>query len=210
MSQLMVDPSLNPTEKELKDGAKRYADWHWGDPARKVVDLNDPDMPRTLIECGRLIRLHVRAPRAGSKTNPRRVRDSMIEFSTSVSGNSHIAFDPDHSNDRLYLVIPPGARKVIKERFWDQNTADPMDLNDLAMAIGGRHGKRDYPNVTVRPIGICTAVVYRTTKTGDGNSYYIHRMAELSGHYAALAADAKGRLWLAGGKYTVPNPGITD
>jgi hypothetical protein len=88
-----------------------------------------------------------------------------------------------------------------------------MELNQLASVAGGKHGKRaDYPMITVKPIGVLTALVYYTSKAGDSPppSYYIHQMAEISGWYPILAVDNSGRLWLAGGNYTVPTPGITD
>jgi hypothetical protein len=67
----------------------------------------------------------------------------------------------------------------------------------------------------VKPIGILTGLVYYTHKKGDENpgnprSYYIHKMGEMSKFYPILAGDAQGRLWLAGGNYSCPSPGITD
>ena len=77
--------------------------------------------------------------------------------------------------------------------------------------VGGRHAKKDdYPNVKVRPIGILTNVVYGTEKQGDGYSFYIHHMGEESGIQPALGVDRRGRLWVLGGNYTSPTPGITD
>lgn len=212
-----VDPSLDLDTRDLQVGEEQYSDWHWGLPPRRVVDWDDPDMPRSLIECGRLVRMHVRAPKKHRPVkHPRRDRDTMIEFSHAVSENSHIAYDPDHADERLYLLVDPRASATLKKRFWDENEFRPMPLSEVAMLAGGRHGKRpDYPHVAVKPIGVLTAVVYYTAKKGDtdaqGNgSYYIHRMAELSGHFPFLCADNKGRLWLAGGNYTAPTPGITD
>ena len=62
----------------------------------------------------------------------------------------------------------------------------------------------------VKPVGVLTALVYFTHKQGDGPSYYIHQMGELSHHLPILAFDRHGRPWLAGGNYTCPTPGITD
>ena len=207
---LPVDPSLGLGPQSVEKGAKAYKDWHWGlDPVR-VKDWNDPDMPDMLIECGRLIRIHVAAPQAGTRRHPRRNRDTMIEFSRSISSGAHIAFDPDHPHERLYLLVPPRARHVLRERFWEQNTAPAMNLNQAAAIAGGRHAKNDYPQIQVKPIGVMTAVVYFTDKKGDGKSYYIHKMGEVSHHYPILCVDASGRLWIAGGNYTSPTPGITD
>jgi hypothetical protein len=55
-----------------------------------------------------------------------------------------------------------------------------------------------------------TAVVYFTQKKDDGPSYYIHRMGEMTCYFPLLCCDAKGRLWICGGNYTSPTPGITD
>lgn len=168
-----------------------------------------------LIECGRLVRMHIRAPKgAHQNRHPRRQRDSMIEFSQSVAANSHIAYDPDHPDERLYLLVPPQASTTLKKRFWDENEFRPMPLNEVAVIAGGRHGRRDYPNVMVKPIGVLTAVVYFTSKKGDVvngvGSYYIHKMGELSKFFPFLCADSRGRLWLSGGNYKSPTPGITD
>ena len=62
----------------------------------------------------------------------------------------------------------------------------------------------------VKPIGAVVAVVYFTDKQGDGPSYYIHKMGEITGGFPALAVDGQGRFWFAGGSYTSPTPGITD
>jgi len=211
MSKMEIDPSLGLGPQDLAKGNKAYTGWHWGNGPEKVVDWNDPDMPPMLIECGRLIRLHVRAPRGATQSrHPRRNRDTMIEFSRSVSQHAHVAYDPDHPSERLYLLVPPEAREALRNRFWKQNRAKAMDLNQMAMLAGGRHGKPDYPHIQVKPIGVLTHLVYYTDKKGDGPSFYIHKMGELSHHFPILCVDASGRLWLAGGNYTSPTPGITD
>ena len=198
-------------------GTRQYLDWHWfkpgekGAPEVKVVTWKDPDVPASLIECGRLVRFHVRLPSHDSPKHPRRDRDTMIEFSRAVSDKSHLAFDPDHTRERLYCLIDASARPALKERFWSKNPISAMDLNDLAQFAGGKHGRDgDYPGVNVKPVGVVTAVCYRTTKKEDGDSYYIHKMGELTHHYPILACDFLGRLWLAGGSYTCPRPGITN
>ena len=206
---MKVDPTLDLSETELAQGSKAYEDWHWGVGGQKVVDWKDSDMPATLIECGRLIRMHVRAP--GGGTHPRRKRDTMIELSQRASQGSHVAFDPEHPDERLYLLLSPSTRPTMKERFWDHNNLPATDLNQMASYAGGRTGRRkDYPHVAVKPVGVLTAVVYYTNKKGDGQSYYIHQMGELSHNFPILCVDRKGRLWLAGGNYTCPTPGITD
>lgn len=212
-----IDKNVGLAPEEIEDGATRFKDWHWGIEPAQVVDWDDPDMPKSLIECGRLVQLHVRAPRAqNNPRHPRRERDTMIEFSRAISNTSHIAFDPNHVHERLYLLVPDRAQSTLKRRFWDENNASPMLLNQLASVAGGHHGKlRDYPNLKVKPIGILTGVVYRTWKKGDENpgenrSYYIHRLGEVTGGYPILSVDEVGRLWIAGGSYEAPDPGIQN
>lgn len=207
---MKVDSTLSLSQGELARGEKKYEDWHWGVGSQKVVDWNDADMPKTLIECGKLIRMHIRAP--GERgTHPRRKRDTMIELSRRASAKSFIAFDPDHPDERLYLLLDPAASPAIQHRFWDENRIPSMPLSEVARLAGGKHGKRDdYPSVAVKPVGILTALVYYTHKKGDGPSYYIHKMGELSQNFPILCVDAQGRLWIAGGNYTCPTPGITD
>ena len=135
----------------------------------------------------------------------------MIELSRRASAKSFIAFDPDHPDERLYLLLDRSASPAIKHRFWDENHVPSLPLADAARLAGGRHGKRDdYPSVAVKPVGVLTALVYYTHKKGDGPSYYIHKMGELSHNFPILCVDSEGRLWLAGGNYTCPTPGITD
>lgn len=214
---LHYDPSLDITEDELMRGSQANREWHWFSPddewTQQVVEWDDDDLPGLLIECGRLIRIHVRAPsrtHARSNRHPRRQRDTMIQFSRALSNSSHIAFDPDHPNERLYFLLSNKASNELKHRLWDNNPFTPMPLSEVARVAGGRHARHGYPDVMVKPLGAVTAVVYQTHKKGDGPSYYIHQMAEISGKFPFLGVDNRGRLWLAGGNYTSPNPGITD
>ena len=72
------------------------------------------------------------------------------------------------------------------------------------------HATDDYPDIKVKPIGILRNVVYATPKKGDGFSLYIHEMGEETGIKPALCVDKTGRLWIIGGDYTCPVPGITN
>ncbi len=190
------------------DYSKKYTDWHWGVGPAEVIDWDDPDLPENMIECGRLVRVHFRAP---ASVNPRRERDTMIEFSRPVARRSYVAFDPAHPSERLYLLVSPKATKQLADRFFFDNSAPALPLGQMSLMVGGRHGKvDDYPNVMVKPIGVMTGLVYHTHKQDDGPSYYIHKMGEESAHYPVLCCDAQGRLWIAGGNYTCPTPGITD
>jgi hypothetical protein len=185
---------------------KKYADWHWGMEPTIEVNWDDKDLPEYLVECGRLIELHVR-PIEG---NPKR-KDKVIKFKKSDANASHVAFDPQHKSQRLYLLLNDGARKKMK-KLWDSSEYDDHTPFEIAKYVGGRHAKKnDYPKrVKVRPLGILTNVVYATEKKGDGYSYYIHKMGEESGIQPAVGIDKKGRAWVLGGNYTSPVPGITD
>ena len=214
---LRVGPGVNLTEEQLLEGARQYTDWHWGIEADQVVDWDDSDMPETLIECGRLVRLQLRLPRAVDgrlPKHPRYDRDTMVEFSQRVSPKCHIAFDPDHKYQRLYLLLPEEVRRTLVTRFWTQNRFEPMPLDQVAQMAGGHH-QGGYPAVEVKPVGILTAFVYWTHKKGDelpgqSHSYYLHRAGEVSGIHPIICCDEQGRLWLAGSNSTSPTPGVTD
>ena len=208
--EFQVGPGVDLDEAGLQKGRQAYKGWHWGIDARQVVDWDDADYPETLVECGRLVRLQIRLPRAeGKKRHPRHERDTMIELSQKMSANSHIAYDPSDKYQRLYLLIPEEAREAIRQRFWDDNSFAPMALTQVAQVAGGHH-QGGYPNLDVKPIGIATVVVYWTNKQGDGFSYYAHQFGEVSGRHPILCCDEQGRLWLAGSSTTAPTPGITD
>ncbi len=205
------------TEKQFKKARQAAADWKWFDANEfdaqlKLVEWNDPDYPEgALIECGNLARIHFRAPDTHTTTrHPRRRRDTFITFSRPVAKHSYIAFDPEHVDDRLYLLIQPSATGFLAERFWRDNAVEPRALEEWAQVAGGRHSRGGYPSVMAKPVGVMTAVVYFTTKKDDGPSFYIHRMGEMSCYFPILCCDQRGRLWVAGGNYRSPTPGITD
>lgn len=213
---LDIGPGVDLDESKLRKGMKEFTDWHWGIAPKRVIDWKDDRFP-DVIECGQLVRLQFRAPRSNaSRKHPRRERDAMIQFSKQISGKSHIAYDPDHPHQRLYLLVSPQALPTLKERFWTHNGVAPISLSAAAKIAGGRHGRRsDYPDIEVKPIGVLTAVVYYTHKKGDEgpadpNSHYIHQVGELTRYYPFLCCASDGTLWLAGGNYTTPTPGITD
>jgi len=208
-----IGKGVDLSPQEIERGSSQYSDWHWSEKPTKVVDWGDPDMPEMLVECGKLIRVHVRAPEGArpNHSHPRRERDTMIEFSRSVAEKSHLAYDPDHPYQRLYLLVDRSAQPTLAQRFWHQNAFAPMLLGNVAAVAGGRHGgSNDYPHIMVKVIGVLTDLVYFTTKTGDGPSFYRHQLAEISGLFPFLCCDATGRLWLAGGNTTSPTQGVTD
>lgn len=195
---------------------KAYEDWHWGLAPAKVVDVEDSDLPDELIECGRLAEIRFSIPTsAASESGPRRTRvngkAAVITLNQTESQRAHLAYDPNHPNERLYNVLPEDVQRKLKKTYFDTNPFAMQPLRDVARFTGGRHGEaRDYPDVMVKPIGICTAVIYATEKEGDGFSYYIHRLGEETGVRPCLCISQDGRLWYAGGNYTSPTAGITD
>ena len=205
------------SERQFKKARQMVADWKWFDADEfdkqlKLVEWDDPDYPKgALIECGNLARIHFRAPgEPGGSRHPRRRRDTVITFSLPMARHSYIAFDPEHQDHRLYLMVDPQACRFLAERFWGENQVQPRSLEEWAMLAGGRHSRGGYPHVEAKPVGVLTAVVYYTTKKDDGPSFYIHRMGEQSCHFPILCCDAQGRLWICGGHYRSPTPGITD
>lgn len=187
-----------------------YKDFHWGVPATKKIDWRDPDYPDTLIEMGRLLELHIkRSPKAAKE---------VINIAQPYIEKSHLAFDPAHSRQRLYILTPQAVRRAVKSKFWHPSRRT-YDLNEVAKLVGGAHGKKaDYPHVRVQPIGLLTHVTYLTNKGSfekkekpDGLSAYVHEHSEDShGPYPVLCVDVSGRLWYAGGVYYVIRGGIAD
>jgi len=191
--------------------AEAYSRWHWGVNPANTVEWNDESKdgrgkdvyPDALIECGRLVELRFRAP--GSR------KDMAMTLERDQANRSHLTFDPDHPYERLYILLPKDVLRGSKQAYWKQNPYEAVQMNDLARAVGGRHGKGgDYPHLEVKPVGILTSFVYACEKQGDGFSMYVHRAGEESGIRPCLAADCEGRLWVVGGNYTSPTAGVTD
>ena len=196
-----------------------YEEWHWGVPSSGRTDWKDADIDHalaihaksnkknpkaepSLVECGRLVEVHFREP--GKR------KDTIIRLTREEANGSHLCFDPNHPAQRLYMLCSPKFRDRIKQSFLRNPQYQSVGLSELARIAGGRHALRDYANVSAMPLGVCTHVVYACDKKGDGYSFYIHKLGEETGINPLVAADAKGRLWMAGGDYTVPNPGITN
>ena len=202
----------NRVSRSHGDLKQLYADWHWGLPAGKIVTIDDPLYPDRLVECGRLHYLYVdidgkpkKRPKKQTLKDPNGYE---IEIEDRHKDSSFLGFDPDHPHQRLYIVLPRVEREAAKAAFWDPGNA--TTLSALARKVGGRHARDDYPKLRVTPIGTLLFVVYHTAKKGDGESSYIHEMGEEGGIPPVLAVDSTGRLWIAGGSYTCPEPGITQ
>ena len=191
----------------------RYKNWHWGEESTQKVEWPDPDYPDTLIEIGRLTELHV-------KENPDvSGRPQIIRIPEEVVDGSHLAFDPEHTGQRLYVLTPDSVRRATRRMYWDAENNLPLE--ELAGRLADNRGctaahASGYPDVRVSPVGYLTHVVYLTHKRGDGVSLYIHELGENDKHAGKpvrlplLAVDAQGRFWVVGGAYTCPVPGITN
>jgi hypothetical protein len=205
---------------------RRATNWHWGIPATQAILWEDPDFPEHMQEIGRLAEMHVQ-PVGETRTRvmaiPEQYWNDFPEDGTHAKVNrgntqakrriqTHLVFDEDHPSQRMYLCLPPAVMRMFAPAY---DSKDSMLLADLAQRVGGRHGKRrDYPAVRVVPLGLLHHSVYYTSKGGDENptnvrSIYDHHQGEDGGIPPALAVDQSGRLWLAGGSYTCPVPGIT-
>jgi|7_EtaG_2_1085326.scaffolds.fasta_scaffold18259_2 hypothetical protein len=212
------------------DGFERYKKWHWGNPAREVKDIDEPHLGDDvrLIEAGLLTELHV-DPIAGLEI-PMVSMDSMTEEAARMGNEpqdlgviavdpsdyneNHLGFDMDHPYDRLYVHLSPSSRKDAARYLWRKGEPS-YSLYELAQAVGGHHANEDdYPDVRVQPVGVLFFVTYYTLKEDEGDtpspSKYIHRMGEEGGVEPLLAVSQDGRLWIAGGTYTCPYPGITQ
>lgn len=189
-------------------GRDAYTKWHWGiNPAHETTwddprrDRKNRDvLPATLIECGRLRELSFLQPDT-HKTGTLRPDHPKL---------CYLTFDPDHPFGRLYVLLDPNEEATVRAKLWKENPYKPFTLEDLAKRVGGRHATADYPDLMVKPFGLLLDFMYSTEKKGDGYSHYVHRAGEESGIRPCLAADVCGRIWVAGGNYTSPTPGVTD
>jgi len=193
-------------------GHKAYTDWHWGVEPSQVVPIKPPSVIKSkedkkrwkdmkLVECGRLVEIHY------SPLDSAKKKDRVYELSQKDSNSSHLAFDMDHKNQRLYFILSSKVKRSNLKKF--KNKYPYVPLEDLAAEVGGKQSK-DYEDIDVKPIGIMTNVVYACEKKGDGYSFYIHALGEESGVRPVLAMAKDGSLWFAGGNYTAPIAGITD
>lgn len=197
---------------------EEYKKWHWGEAAKGIVEWNDPVLDRALllesgmkrnpkgkpgiVECGRLVEIHVREPDKRS--------DSTIRLTRAEANGSHLVFNPSHHSQRLHVLSAPGFKNRMVKSYLSSPKYDFLKLEELAQMTKGRHATKDYLPIKVMPIGAMTHVVYACPKGGDGYSFYIHELGEISGIRPYLSVDANGRMWIAGGDYTVPEPGITN
>lgn len=188
-----------------KDIVERYKDFHWGNPARKVIRVEDRLVPDA-TQMGPLSQLYVTDHDGNA---------GVLGF----PANCHAAFDPQHPAERIHLVCTAAKRRETAELFRAalESGVRAESLSTIAKRAGGRQADHSYPRVRCIDLGIVTDIVYGPTdKKGDGLSEYIHHFGiegdeahVVNGIQPRLAADEEGRLWLAGGDYTVPDEGIT-
>ena len=186
-----------------KSSKEAYKEWHWGLPAHREIEWPDTDYPDRMVEIGRLLELHV---------NPDQGKPYKIILSEPDYEDAFVTFDQDHPDQRIYIAMRPRLQSRMRHELRKLRRGNPpkrLKLAALAKQIGSRHGTSDYPDIAVEPLGRLTHVVYFTDKKGDGLSGYIHEMGEEGGITPAIAVDDEGRLWLAGGSYDCPPPGIT-
>lgn len=192
----------------------RYRDAHWGVEAERVYELDDPDLPDHLIEMGKLRLLRVRSGNTWlcldfGTTGPS-LPGNTVKLSSAGPTNI-VAFTHDKA-ERLYFVLNRATQKRASKLILSEMPFYP--LGEVHAWVGGRQSRYPYPTETseilVQCLGYLWDVVYHTEKQGDGMVEYHHKMGEEGGQKPILCLDEEGRLWLAGGAYSVPDPGITD
>jgi hypothetical protein len=184
----------SPSKRKKKlptDPVKRYKSSHWGEVSTKVYDINDKDIPEKLVKMGDLLEIKI-------------LRGPTI---SGFSSHCLLAFSPT-IDERLYNILTLKTQKQARQLI--ESKKDWVTLSEAAEMAGGRQADFSYPPVKVQILGLAKHVVYHTHKKGDGPSDYIHELGEESGIRPLLCVSKDGRLWYAGGNYSVPDEGITD
>ncbi len=189
----------HPSHKALE----KYKETHWGIEADSVMRKNDPDLPRELVEMGKLLELVVK---------PESQED---EYSLQFPEyeKTSLAFSQG-KDERLYIILPSKVERALKRDLW-QPDAPTVRLGEVNKLAGGRHTRFKCPGIEVQVLGRVTHVIYQTQKLDDYKedgqaSRYIHEMGEESGILPYLTIASDGTLWFAGGNYRVLKGGITD
>jgi hypothetical protein len=190
--------SLSATEKRLYDNYKNH---HWGINPTRIVTYDDPDLPESLVEMGRLAELHI-APESGP--------EYVLEVDPEDMEDCHLLYDTNHEHQRLYVILPPKVMRKMRGKAIQAKTNPAVSLKDLARKAKGHHSRGAYPDIKVRPLGRLINGVYATNKKGDGSSLYVHRFGEEGGIEPIIGVDNKGRIWFAGGSYHVTPSGIIN
>jgi hypothetical protein len=182
----------------LRKAIARYTSSHWGNKPDKIIHITDELIP-TVTMMGKLLSIYLTLP-DNSERELKFLPDCIL------------AFDPNHKFDRLYLVICDDMREQVRALMKHVPHGKLATLQKIAKVAGGKQSLVPLPDIKAFPMGVCTNIIYHANKKGDGPSDYIHEYGEETNykHLPILAADVSGRLWLCGGSYTVPDPGITD
>lgn len=198
MTKKLDYKSLSDEEKELYDN---YSNHHWGIDPTRIVTYDDPDLPESLVEMGRLAELHI-APESGP--------EYVLEVNPEDMEDCHLLYDANSKNQRLYIILPPKVMRKMRKKSIQTLTNPSTSLRKLARKAGGHHKSGGYPDIQVRPLGRLINGVYATNKKGDGSSLYVHRFGEEGGIEPIIATDNQGRIWFAGGSYYVTPSGIIN
>lgn len=172
---------------------KAYTDWHWSAKPDKFIHVRDKCVP-DLVGIGRL--------------NEILTDKGALKFGK----GGWLGFDPKHPHERIHIVLAAKDRERVRKAV---KAAGQMHyLQDIAKAAGGTHTRYALPRIKAAPIGIVKNCVYTTLKVGEENgglNAYEHAFGHehSQGVKPILAADASGRLWMCGGSYTSPDPGVT-
>ena len=190
---------VNPSHKALK----KYRDTHWGIEANGVMRKDDPDLPRELVEMGKLLEIGV-IPETQEK--PYAIAFPDYE-------KTSLAFSQG-KDERLYPILPKRAEQAVKREHWKPNEPT-VRLGEVNKLTGGRLDKFRCPAIQVQVLGRANYVIYQTQKLDDMKedgqaSHYIHELGEESGILPYLCVAQDGTLWFAGGNYRVLNAGIAD
>lgn len=169
---------------------------HWGIEPQRVAQLRDPDLPPEVSRMGELVEIEGEG-------------GLLIRGDTAC----HLVHDPGPAQ-KLYLMLSQAARQACRRQLWGRRAA-PLALQEAQEQAGGRQARYPHrcPGLPVQVLGRANAVSYFTVKNGDDEEQegveYRHALGEEGGVRPLLCVDNQGRLWLAGGSYTVPAPGIT-
>lgn len=201
-----------------------YRSHHWGIEADRVFDVDDPDLPDELCVMGRLLEVEVNVGRG------RPVTLNFDRFAASDRNLALLAFTAPRPR-RLFAVLTGKAQaEMLHHARHCYTDRAAMPLVELARAAGGLQASSKarrvcpYPDVDVVNLGTVAALVYSTAKKDDAKPKkrnprsardyrpdgYHHTMGEDGGVRPYLGLDADGRIWFAGGDYTVPEAGITN
>lgn len=201
-------------DPDLAAAIQRYKDAHWGMEHTRIYRVDDPDLPRTLTEMGKLRELSIR-PLSPEGTLSRKAYQLQVPH---VEHNIlAFSFDPqaepgaEDAFERLFIVLSPATMKKMAARYMHpEGTFYP--LPQVAEHVGGRQNQWPYPNIPVQVLGELADITYYTAKGGDKEERsgveYNHEHGEEGGLRPYVCIDKTGRFWLAGGDYVVAHEGI--